>query len=407
MHPWFKPRGYRHFDVPVGIPFTEKASNPEFVARHSWLPLIRYIKSTKRYKPRDGKTKYKNRPIMFASHRDACILSKYAFDLSRQLEAEYSASCLNDNVIAYRRLGKSNYHFAATAFRFAQAHAPCVVLCFDITGFFDHLDHRVLKRLLKRVLGVSELSDDWYGVFRHVTKYSAISRDDLAANPRFSKALARGSRGPIATIDEVLAAGIKITKNPDPYGIPQGTPISSPLSNLYMLDIDIRMARACEAAGGLYQRYCDDILVICPADQEATLTGELKAAIGEHLLDINDDKTERALFDGRSDEVFQYLGFNMSRNGAALRPSSLARQWRKAKRAIRTTKRNGDIAIAAGLASKIYTKRLRRRFAPIGVRNFSKYARRAADALASRLIVKQAVRLERMVDRAIRGFAED
>ena len=83
---------------------------------------------------------------------------------------------------------------------------------------------------------------------------------------------------------------------------------------------------------------------------------------------------------------------------------SLARQWRKAKRSIKTTKRIGEQAIAEGHATKIFTKRLRKRFQPVGARNFSKYVRRAADEFGSKKIVRQVVRLERMVDLAIRDM---
>src|SRR5262249_30767686 len=153
-HDWFKPRGYRHFDVPVGLSFVASASSPAFVAKHSWLPLIHYVKRVKRYKAKDGKTVYKDRDIMFASHRDACILAKYAHEVGNLLDRHYRLSKLSDHVIAYRRLGQANYDFAARAYRFAKEHQPCVILCFDITGFFDHLDHGILKDRLKRLLGV-------------------------------------------------------------------------------------------------------------------------------------------------------------------------------------------------------------------------------------------------------------
>ena len=91
-------------------------------------------------------------------------------------------------------------------------------------------------------------------------------------------------------------------------------------------------------------------------------------------------------------------------SGASSGPSSLARQWRKAKRSIKTTKRIGEQAIAEGHATKIFTKRLRKRFQPVGARNFSKYARRAADEFGSKKIVRQVVKLERMVDQAIRDM---
>jgi RNA-directed DNA polymerase len=172
---WFRPRGYKHFDAPVGDNFALRALDPAFVEKHSWLPLIHYTKRVKRYKPDDGQTVFKDRPIMYASHRDACILARYSAELTRRLDEYYEQVGLSENVIAYRKLGRSNYDFAADAYRFAQNQAPCVVLCFDITGFFDHLNHRILKDRLKRILDVSELPTDWYRVFRHVTHHSVIS----------------------------------------------------------------------------------------------------------------------------------------------------------------------------------------------------------------------------------------
>lgn len=401
---WFRPRGYRHFDAPVSTPYAATICNPQFVSKHSWLPLIHYVKRVKRYKEKDGKTVYKDRSIMFASHRDACILSKYAFDIVVLLDGHYEKSGLNDHVIAYRKLGRANYNFSADAYRFAQSHQPCVVLCFDITGFFDNLDHAILKGRLKRLLRVDELAADWYAVFRHVAKFSKIERKVLEAHPVFSMRMKEDTREPIATIAELHKAGISIAKNANKFGIPQGTPISSAFSNLYMMDIDEAMVSACAKIGALYQRYSDDILIICPPCCEAEITDVLKSAVVAHKLEIKDAKTERALFEAGSEDIFQYLGFNVSKDGALIRPASLARQWRKARRAIKTTKRIGVEAITAGRADKIYTKRLWKRFAPVGARNFSKYARRAADAFGSKRIVRQVMRLERMVDRAIRDI---
>ena len=403
-HAWFKTRGYRHFDAPVAAAYADKVCDPHFVAKHAWLPLIHYVKRIKRYKKLEKKTVYKDRSIMFASHRDACILGKYTFDLGGLLDKHYVQSGLNKHVIAYRKLGRANYHFSADAYRFAKNHAPCIVLCFDITGFFDNLDHAILKNRLKRLLSVNELPNDWYAVFRHITKYSRVDLEALKANEAIAKRMIKTSREPIATIAELHEAGIAITTNPNKFGIPQGTPISSAMSNLYMMDVDAAMVEACDKIGGLYQRYSDDILVICPPAQEAEIVTALKAAVSAHKLEVKDEKTERAIFETDSEDVFQYLGFNMSQDGAVIRPSSLARQWRKAKRSIKTTKKTGEQAIANGLATKIFTKRLRKRFQPVGARNFSKYARRAANEFGSKKIVRQVLRFERIVDQAIRDI---
>jgi hypothetical protein len=400
---WFKSRGYRHFDAQVGSSFAERISHAQNVERHSWLPLIHYEKRVKRYKPKEGKTVLKSRPIMYASHRDACILSKYAWELSLKLEAYYQQSSLGKHVIAYRKLGKSNYHFSADALRFARERPSCVVLCYDISGFFDHLDHRILKDRLKRILNTPELTLDWYAVFRHVTRFSMVARDALAAHPRFGPALSVRSREPIATISEIIAEGIPIKKNPNGCGILQGTPISSAFSNLYMLDVDLKMVEVCERRGALYQRYSDDILIICNSADEALINTAFASQLREHCLKTN-DKSERVVFDPCNSETFQYLGFNISPEGAAIRPGSLARQWRKAKRSIARTKKIGTAAIASGEASKIYTKKLRKRFYPVGARNFSSYARRSAQAFGNKKIVRQVLRFERMIDAALRDL---
>jgi hypothetical protein len=96
----------------------------------------------------------------------------------------------------------------------------------------------------------------------------------------------------------------------------------------------------------------------------------------------------------------------MSLSGAVVRASSMSRQWRKLKRNIRRAKMNGEKAIQDGTATKIFTKKLRKRFSPIGARNFSSYVRRAADAFDSKKLVSQVRRLERAADMAIRNLNE-
>lgn len=400
--PWFTSGGYKHLDMPIGEAFAEKTASAHFVAAHSWLPLIKYTKRVKRYKPMEGKTPYKNRPIMYASHRDACILKRYARAVSALLEREYARTGLHKTVIAYRALGKTNYHFAADAQRFAKAAMPCIVLCFDITGFFDHLDHQILKRRLKFLLGVEELPRDWYAVFRTVTQYRAIERDQLQGHPVFGPRFAKRRPSPVATIAEVKSAGIPIEFNNNKFGIPQGTPISSVLSNLYLIEFDKTVMAAAVACGALYQRYSDDIILIVPEASEAKLRSLVETTLADHRLALASEKTDRQRFDATADSAFQYLGFNISPHGAVIRPNSLARQWRKAKRAIHVTKKAGLDAIAKGKSKKIFVSKLRRRFSPVGSRNFSSYSRRADEAFGSKKISRQVARLERRIDAEIR-----
>jgi RNA-directed DNA polymerase len=402
--PWYKTSGYKHLDVQIGEAFALKAAKPQFVAAHSWLPLIRYIKRIKRYKPNSGKTVFKERPIMFASHRDACILKWYAIKISDLLNEYYKSNGLDDAVIAYRKLGKANYDFSADAFRFVKRAMPCVVLCFDITGFFDNLDHRILKDRLKRILRIKELSADWFVVFRAVSQFRTIELSDLEKNPLFSSRLKDKDSKLIGTIEEIIEVGIPILNSPQKFGIPQGTPISSAFSNLYLLDFDTELAPLCAGHGGLYQRYSDDILIVCPLDKETEIVAAVEASLKRHKLKLATEKTDRQAFDPAHGGTFQYLGFNVSLDGAVIRPSSLARQWRKAKRAIRNAESAGLAAIAEGKTDRVFVSKLRRRFSPVGSRNFSSYARRADKAFGSRKISRQVTRLERRIDAEIRAL---
>ena len=82
MLDWFESRKYKHFDLPVGEIFAREAMRPDFVAQHSFSPLMHFEKIEKRYKFDKVACKRviikKQRPIEYATHKDACIFSYYA-----------------------------------------------------------------------------------------------------------------------------------------------------------------------------------------------------------------------------------------------------------------------------------------------------------------------------------------
>lgn len=406
---WFKPRRYKHFDRPVCEAFARKVTHPKFVERHAFTPLIHYLKQTKKYKKEKGKAETKNRPIMYASHRDACILSYYSFLLNENLNRYYRDKQLDEHIIAYRSPGKSNYDYSSIAFTYACQHAPCAILAFDVSGFFDNLDYRLLKNRLKRILNVASLPKDWYCVFRFVTNYHYVELAELKANAAFAEAIGAPGTGPIATVAELKAARIRFHKNTNArFGIPQGTPISASLSNLYMIEFDVTAREYCEAIGALYRRYSDDILIICPLDKATEVEAKISSMIESEKLRISEQKTERSEFALGSPPTHgarcaQYLGFTYYPGGAGIRASSLSRQWRKMRRSIKRTRKVAEANIAAGKADKVYTKKLRRRFSPLQVRNFSSYARRSATAFGQgEKITKQVRRIEREFERLVR-----
>ena len=403
--PWFKPRRYKHFDVPISADWAA-AITPEQVSAHPWSPLLHWVKETPRYRLNDlnvMELKVKARDIMHASHRDACILAKYSHELTGKLDAWYAAHGLDDAVIAYRSLGKSNYHFAAIAQAYVREHQSVEAMCFDVTGFFDNIDHKRLKRRLKWLLGVHELPDDWYRVLRAVTRYSHVHKSDLKAHPTFAQRLKqRGSERPLATVKELKAAGIAIRPNPNAHGVPQGTPISASLSNLYLADFDLTMKALADHHGALYQRYSDDILVICEPEQANQLAAAVEAALKAEVLNLQGDKTVRLRFTGDERDNFQYLGYQLGLGPALIRPGSLSRQWRSAKRALSRSERKAERLSKSGQKDKIYTSKLRGRLTHVGQRNFLAYADRSSDELESKAIRRQVKALHKFT---LKGLA--
>lgn len=385
-----------HFDVPVGVSYAKSISR-KVVREHGWSPLIHYMKEDKRYKPLDRKTIKKPRPIMYASHRDACVLSFYSYRLSKLLDKWYLQKGLHDSIVAYRSLGKGNYDFARRVQDYVQSHENITVLCFDVTGFFDNLDHEMLKQRLKLILRVDDLPEDWFKVYRHVTKYRYVNLSDLRANDVIKKRLDSRKRIPIASIPELKAANIIVRKHDQAKGIPQGTPISAMFSNLYMIDFDLEMLAETVKRNGLYQRYSDDILIACPPTKADELEKLVKDRLNLNGLELQNKKTERKTFSGQQSLSFQYLGYQLGQGEALIRPGSLSRQWRTARRAIAKAERAGAKAIADGKASKVFTRKLHNRFNNTLNRNFISYANRSGDKLASNAIKRQLKRMRKHI----------
>jgi len=148
-HAWFKRRGYLHFDSPVSFKKALKLVNsPKRVSTHSFYPLIHYsIKSFKVKLNAAGEIepKWKTRDIKYAAHLDSHIYAYYSWLLGKRYEEEVQRRGLHENVLAFRSLGKNNIDFANDVFEIIKITGRCSAVALDITGFFDNLNHLVLK----------------------------------------------------------------------------------------------------------------------------------------------------------------------------------------------------------------------------------------------------------------------
>lgn len=236
------------------------------------------------------------RPIRYACRADSYIFSRYRHKLVKLYENKLSKSGLSDCVLAYRRVpvskiggkNKSNIDFAKDAFDYISDLGNCIVVTADIKSYFDNIDHSKLKRIWCELLGTTRLPDDHYNVFRNVTSYRYMDYVEVCRQLGFFGQKTENREGfligrkqmPIKLADnnklkELFSArdsrGGRLLKfNNFTRGIPQGSPISDVLANMYLLDFDARCQEFANDLAGKYFRYSDDILMVFPTPSEHT-----------------------------------------------------------------------------------------------------------------------------------------
>lgn len=418
----FKPRTYLHFDAPVSEA-TARAlgSDPQRVASHSFYPFLGYTITTQKVVREEGRKvpKTKNREIKFAAHADAAIYSYYSQMLSERYEAELAARELHDVPTAFRSTlgGRTNIEFAGEVFRFIDSHRDCVALAFDVEQFFDTLDHEYLKERWKQLLGTSRLPADHFAAYKSLTSFSWVSRDDAYEafsispyNPKHNGR--RRICTPAEFREQIRGAGLIQPNSRPEKGIPQGSPISAALSNIYMLEFDAIVSERVGQLGGLYRRYCDDIMVVVPLSRRSDIEDFVYAELENARLVAHPDKTKPVPFQGlpgsRSNDILQYLGFTFDGSNILLRQGSIGRYYGKMRKGVslakQTQRKYNQREAAAGLPlsplrkrklylqySYLVSRRAKRKEGrdPKANGNFLTYAYRAAGRLDSPGIKRQ------------------
>ncbi|MCW2337236.1 hypothetical protein M2337_001469 [Sphingobium sp. B2D3A] len=376
---------YPHFDKPIRPRDIEKlVRNPEAVARNSFYPFMRFEEKWQPFRDKQGgKPDKKVRPLRFASRRDAYIYSYYRHILRCPYEAALADRGLSDNVIAYRKLtspegkGKSNIDFALDAFKVIRDFEDAAVVTLDISKFFESIDHEILKEKWCSLLGCSELPPDHRAVFRAITQYAIVDRDAAYERLGYLTWQQKGSgKVPVYNIgfkdmprqlctneefrEKICGKGGKFTSlietNKNDFGIPQGSPISDMLANIYLIDFDSIVKDYVQSMKGVFYRYSDDIIIIVPGGEPEAFAARdfVMTEIKNHgpQIVIKASKTSvLRYFPGPGGQGFvklhgeqgrnglEYLGFRYDGKAAYLRDATLSRLYRKVTKSIRAEAR--------------------------------------------------------------------
>ncbi|ARO16024.1 RNA-directed DNA polymerase (Reverse transcriptase) (plasmid) [Ketogulonicigenium robustum] len=382
-----KERKYKHFDLPL----VDRELSFDFSVEdkpHRFLPLLGFTDVNRRYvRNKDGarEVKVKERPIRFASHEDAAYLQAYAGHLNRMYERALWRDGTSDSVLAYRRGGGTNIHHAKALFDEIKSRGDCTVFAMDISGFFDCLDHTLLRDEIADLIGETRLEGHHASVWKNVTRYSWVETEDL------DKLLGRKRNGhgricsPSDFSDHVRGRkdGL-IRKHDQTFGIPQGTPVSGLYANIYLRTFDREMIAWCSRAGGSYRRYSDDIAVTLPLGAKVHhVVAVVEKMLADFCLSMSIDKTDTADFkDGllASATPIQYLGFTFDGQKTKIRPSSLDAYRGKMRRGIHAKM---IAAKAKNVPSfEVFKRESLARYTHLGKRrNFLRYAYKAADIM--------------------------
>lgn len=355
-------RGYKHFDSAVSLKdaskyeFKSEACDFEKLKRHKFWPFIRVDKMTRRFTRDQEKrivVKHKNRHLMYASHLDAVIMAFYAWILKSSYEHKIRGSLADASVIGYRKIpkttkndrGKSNIDFAFDIYQRVLRASDAVILCIDIEDFFGNINHNLLTKKVYPFIPEGMLGH-FLLVLKPITKYRYIFKHDIERKLG-RKQKWNNSRRYNSLIKN---AGI-IHKNHQEKGIPQGSPISDILANIYLYDFDVWLAEKIkDYPGAFYRRYSDDIILIVPQSVSKKIYKELRLKLKEEFkVNVGLTKTEafqvdvdKGIFNDITNEytpknyqyckkknAMQYLGFLMNLDFFMLRPGTIANYYRK------------------------------------------------------------------------------
>jgi hypothetical protein len=415
---WYRLKRYPHIGLQLEPndrewiePFVK---NKDAIATHAFYPFIHRQLKVRKFRKEichDGtrsklrKPATKEREIYFSNHIDSNIFSYYSEVLSEKYKNYVNEIGISDCVTAYIKIkidplketcrNKCNVDFANDIFQFIKSnkYKDLVAITFDIKSFFDSLNHKYLKNRWKQVAQFgANLPPDHYNVFRNITKFSFIEEVELFNEfknqiiverlPKATKKIKikkqnylRNKRAVaycyIDDIESIRTKGlIKANKYVDEEGrktksksklrnkgIPQGSPISATLANIYMLNFDKDANELLKSFEGLYRRYSDDMVAICPINHEDTVIEHFMTSIKSCDLEIQKSKTQvfHFVYDNDSNRhncneknlntqknqnntLFEYLGFQFDGFHTLIKNSSISGYYRKMKKSFARSK---------------------------------------------------------------------
>lgn len=360
---------YIHFDRRMKLTnhLWRCITNKQWVLRHGFYPFI-HFKRPKYHKSwstdSSGKRIWKDdgpkyRDILYAAHKDAWIYRYYGALFNRQYNRYLGNKGIDDCSIAYRtnKKGKSNISFAEEALAFIKFHRPCYVIIGDFTHFFDFLDHAYLLNQIRNILDSQYIPDDIYYVLNSLLHYSYVDYEAITSYKRMTHQQLCQCQT-VLTDQEFRVLSRKkqreskddqfiIKINREHFGIPQGSPMSGVLANIYMIQFDEKIFKLVQTYHGIYRRYSDDFIIVIPEkytteEQYQRMIHQLQEIFnrrstdtGKYLVKLSPEKTKEFRVSASLDiyntkkghGIISFLGFSFDGKRVYIKDSSVRRYY--------------------------------------------------------------------------------
>lgn len=359
----FTDKHYTHFDVKKHhIDYEQRVKSINWVGKHGFYPFIHFQMGMDKYtNDSDGNKyiKHKDREIYYAGHIDRFIYQYYGNRLNDKYNVYAKQNGINKVSTAYRNStrGKCNIDFAKEVFEFIVNSNSAYILVGDFSKFFDKLDHKYLKEQLKRINDNQPLDAADYAIYKNLIHFSYIEADDIETEKGMYRRDMRELDKYFDTKEFHDFKSKHLKKHTENYGIPQGSSISAVYANVYMIEFDQKINEYVTSVGGMYRRYCDDIVIVVPMNKNDKLEKkyesvskiifEIKDTVPN--LDLNPDKTEQFFFEDSNIEklfgdsnLINYLGFTFDGKKVRIRDKSLFKFYCRAYKKIRKVKELSD-----------------------------------------------------------------
>lgn len=178
-----------------------------------------------------------------------------------------------------------------------------------------------------------------------------------------------------------------IRRNQTGKGIPQGSPISSTLSNIYMMDFDKKMNGYVTGRKGIYRRYSDDFVIVIPQHCFSYDPNKLWIDIKNMIdripgLDLQPEKTniftyDKGILKNITDKIFtnatsnehviHYLGFSFDGHTITIRQKAIQKFYSRMYRKIKTVNKYSE-----KYQRNVFRRRLFNRYSHLGKRKTKK-----------------------------------